>query len=579
MANGSFLRRFRWQILLAVVAVVAIGVLLWGQKPATAPNTVNSGPVPKRGGVYTEALIGHLSRLNPLLDGGNQVDRDVDRVLNCGLVRFDARGLPQPSLAESWGISADGAVYNFAIRKNAKWHDGKPVTADDVLFTIELMRSDALPLPPAIRSLWKSVKVKKFNDYTFQIRLPEPYAPFLDYLTFGILPKHVWKDVPPSEIINSPKNLQPIGCGPYQFDSLVVKDGKITGVALKAFKGYYEGHPFIERVVFRYYDTPEQALQAYKDGEVLGIQRITNDILKPALAEPALNFYTARLPRMTLIYLNLGNQEVPFFKDKNVRKALYLGLNRQWMIDHVLNGQAMIATGPIFPGTWAYYNKLKPIPYDPDRAISILKKDKFVIPAGGGDVREKDGKPLAFELVYPDDEVHAALAKEIQRDWSALGVKATLKAVPYEKLITDYLEPRTYQAALVDIDLTRSPDPDPYPFWHQTQVTNGQNYAMWDNRRASEYLEQARITPDIIKRQKLYYNFQVIFEEELPALPLFYPVYTYAVDKRVGGVQLGPVFDISDRFNRINKWYLAVQAGGAKAQAGNTPASTGTPSP
>lgn len=575
--TGGFLRRFRWQLLLAVVAVVAIGVLLWGQKPATAPGTVNTGPVPKRGGVYTEALIGHLSRLNPLLDARNQADRDVDKVLNCSLVQFDARGLPQPALAESWGISADGTIYNFALRKNAKWHDGTPVTADDVLFTIDLMRSDALPLPPSVRALWKTVKAKKFNDYTIQLQLPEAYAPFLDHLTFGILPKHIWQGVSPAKIVDSPQNLRPIGCGPYKFDSLIVKNGKITGVALKAFDGYYEGRPYIDRVVFRYYDTPQQAMQAYKDGEVLGIQRITEDILKPALAEPTLNFYTARLPRMTLILFNLGNQEVSFLKDKNVRKALYLALNRRWMIDHILDGQAMIATGPIFPGTWAYYDKLKPTPYDPHQAVSILKKDKFVIPASGGNVREKDGTPLAFELVYPDDKTHTALAKEIQRDWAAIGVKVTLKAVPYEKLITDFLEPRTYQVALADLDLSRSPDPDPYPFWHQTQATNGQNYTMWDNRRASEYLEQARVTPDIIKRQKLYYNFQVIFNEELPALPLFYPVYTYAVDERVGGVRLGPVFDISDRFNHINKWFLAVQAGGAKPSTTATPTVTPTP--
>ncbi|NPA92927.1 MAG: peptide ABC transporter substrate-binding protein [Chloroflexi bacterium] len=574
-SSRSFFHRFRWQLLLALMAAIAVAFLLWGQQPSgTTPASV--APAPKRGGVYTEALIGSLSRLNPLLDSGNQPDRDVDRLLYCRLVQFDATGLPQPGLAESWGISQDGTTYNVALRTDALWHDGQPVTADDVLFTVELLRSDALPIPPDIRALWKAVTVKKFDDHTLQFHLPEPFAPFLDYLSFGILPKHIWEDVPAEQMVNAPQNLEPVGCGPYRFDRLVVEDGQIQGVALKAFDDYFDGRPYIDRVVFRYYPTAEAALQAYRDGEVLGIQEITNDILQSALREPNLNFYTTRLPRMTIIFFNLGNKEVGFLQDKVVRQALYLGLNRQWMIDHVLNGQALEATGPIFPGTWAYYDKLHPTPYDPDKAIAMLKEAKYVIPAGGGNVREKDGQPLAFTLVYPDDAQHQALAEAIQHDWQQLGVGVTLQAVSYEKLLADYLEPRTYEVALVDLDFSRSPDPDPYPFWHQTQATNGQNYSMWNNRRASEYLEQARITPDITKRQKLYYNFQVLFEKELPALPLFYPVYTYAVDAQVGGIRLGPVFDLSDRFRNITQWYLVARP---KAAPLTTESVTTTPTP
>ncbi len=556
--QSSFFRRFRWQLLLALMAAIAVAFLLLGQKPpATTPGSV--APAPKRGGVYTEALIGTISRLNPLLDSGNQPDRDVDRLLYCSLIVFDARGLPQPGIAESWGISHDGTTYNFALRKDAKWHDGQPVTVDDVIFTIQLMSNDAIPLPPDIRALWKAVKYKALDAHTLQLRLPEAFAPFLDYLTFGILPKHVWENIPPEQMVNAPQNLEPVGCGPYRFDHLVVENGKIKGIALRAFDDYFGGRPYIDRMVFRYYPTAQEALQAYRDGEVLGIQRITPDILADALRERNLNFYTTRLPRMTLVLFNLGNKEVGFLQDKTVRHALYLGLNRRWMIDHVLDGQAFEATGPIFPGTWAYYDKLQPTPYNPDKAISLLKDDKFVIPAGGGNVREKNGQPLAFTLVYPDDAHHAALAQAIQHDWAALGVKVTLKGVPYEKLIANYLDPRTYEVALVDLDLTRSPDPDPYPFWHQSQATNGQNYTMWDNRRASEYLEQARITPDIAQRQKLYYNFQVLFQKELPALPLFYPVYTYAVDEQVGGIRIGPVFDLSDRFRNVTQWFLVAQ--------------------
>jgi len=128
--------------------------------------------------------------------------------------------------------------------------------------------------------------------------------------------------------------------------------------------------------------------------------------------------------------------------------------------------------------------------------------------------------------------------------------------VPYDELVGLHLDTRLYQAALVDLNLSRSPDPDPYPFWHQAQISGGQNYARWDDRQASEYLEQARITVDLADRQRLYNNFQVRFSAELPALPLYYPVYTYAVTADVQGVSIGPLFDVSDRFSNITNWYL-----------------------
>jgi peptide/nickel transport system substrate-binding protein len=135
-----------------------------------------------------------------------------------------------------------------------------------------------------------------------------------------------------------------------------------------------------------------------------------------------------------------------------------------------------------------------------------------------------------------------------------------LKAVPYAELLSDYLEPRKYQAALVEINLARSPDPDPYPFWHQAQISNGQNYSQWDDRQVSEYLEQARVSSDLAERTRRYRNFQVRFAAELPALPLYYPVYSYAIDGSVRGVSVGPLYDPADRFNTILNWYLKTRS-------------------
>ena len=148
------------------------------------------------------------------------------------------------------------------------------------------------------------------------------------------------------------------------------------------------------------------------------------------------------------------------------------------------------------------------------------------------------------------------MAEYVQRDWAKLGVQVSLVAMPYEQLIHENLANRQYEAALVDLNLSYTPDPDPYPFWHQAEATGGQNYAQWDNRAASEYLERARVTADINERARLYRNFQVIFADELPALPLYFPTYTFAVDAQVNSVQAAPLYDTSDRFNSIADWHL-----------------------
>ena len=546
------MKRLRWQILVVFVTLVVVAVLLLSQQPVVTPLL----PQATTGGVYTEALVGSMGRLNPLLDWNNSADRDIDRLIYSGLMRFDARGLPQPDLAESWGASADGTIYNFTLRSNALWQDGAPVTSDDVLFTIDMIKSAGSLFPQDIKDLWGKIDVKRLDDKTIKFTLPEPFAPFLDYLTFGVLPKHLLESVSPDQLATSDFNLKPVGSGPYKFDHLIVEGSQIKGVVLTLNEKYYLQKPYILQVVFRYYPDSVKAFDAYKQGEVLGVSQLTADVLQQALLEPNLSVYTSRLPQMSLVFLNLNNPTVPFLQNAQVRRALLMGLNRSAIISSYLQGQAIVADGPILPGSWAYYDGIEHIDYDPEAAAALLKGEGYVIPASGGDVREKDGQALNFTLVHPDDALHTQIAQAIQANWALIGVHVDLQAVPYASLVSDYLAPRSYQAALADLNTARTPDPDPYPFWHQAEATGGQNYSQWDNRTASEYLESARTQTDFTVRARLYRNFQVIFAKELPSLPLYYPVYSYGVDAQVQGVQVAPLYDTSDRLAFISDWYL-----------------------
>lgn len=548
------MKKLRWQILVVILTLVVVGILLLTQQPGLNPIL----PQATSGGIYTEGLVGSFGRLNPILDLNNPADRDIDRLLFSALFKFDSRGIPQPDLAESWGVTPDGTIYNVTIRAEAVWHDGQPVTTQDVLFTLSLLRSQYSAYPADVRALWDEVEVTLLSDKTIKFTLAEPFVPFLDYLTFGVLPKHLLENVPADQIANADFNLKPVGSGPYRFDRLVVENSQVTGVVLAGSENYYGKSPFVQQIVFRYYPTAQAAMDAYQQGEVLGLSQITTDILPAALIEKNLALYSSRLPKMSIILFNLKNTEVAFFQEKNVRRALMLGLNRQWMVDTYLHSQAIVADSPILPGTWAYYAGVPHIDYDPDAAIALLKAESYVLPADGT-LRAKDSQQLAFTLLYPDDELHAKLAQAIQKDWAIIGVQVNLQAVSFDSLLNDYLIPRDYQAALVELDLSRSPDPDPYPFWHQSEATGGQNYSQWDNRTASEYLEQARVLVDMDIRARLYRNFQSIFAKELPALPLYYPVYTYGVDVRMRGVQLPPLFEPSDRFNNVSDWYLVTR--------------------
>jgi len=230
-------------------------------------------------------------------------------------------------------------------------------------------------------------------------------------------------------------------------------------------------------------------------------------------------------------------------------------INRPRIIDRVYRGQAVPANGPIMPGTWAYYQDLESINYDLAEAQRRFEAMDVVYDEESELYLTDNGLEIALTLLHPSTEKHTQIAEFIQKDWEALGVNVILEPKPYEQVLAD-LEARAYETALVDINLMRSPDPDPYPFWGQAQVVSGQNYADWDNRSASELLEQARMTVDLGERERLYRNFQVLFMREIPSLPLFYSTFTYAISTDINGIVLGPIFEPGDRFNNVNEWFV-----------------------
>jgi peptide/nickel transport system substrate-binding protein len=551
------MKKFRWQLTIIFLTGLIVGILLLLERGGggVVPSTAN----PTKGGVYTEALVGQFKRLNPLLDRNNQSDMDIDRLIFSGLIRFDSRGLPVADLAESWNVSGDGTIYNVTLKKDLKWHDGHTITTADVAFTVGMMRSGGDVISADVKSFWDAVKVVTLDDTHMQFVLPEAYAPFIDYLSFGLLPEHILGDQSIDQIVNSPFNLNPIGSGPYKVTSIESENNVITGITLDAFKDYAGNAPYISQIVFKYYPDSASAFKAYQDGLVQGVSQITLDVLPAALADPSLSLYTSRLPEISMVLLNLNDEAVKFFQNANIRKALYMGIDRQAIINKVLNGQGIRANGVIFPESWAYLSSLTDIEYDPAQAALILKEEGYVITEEGSTVRKNGDTTLKFVFSYPEDETHKAIAEMIQKGWQALGADVTLEPIPGDLFVSEKLSSRGYQAALVDLNLSSTPDPDPYPFWDRSEIASGQNYSQWDNRVVSDILEQARTTTDLTERTRLYHNFQAIFAQELPSLPLYYPVYNYGINRQVQGATIGPLIDTSYRFDSITSWYLVAK--------------------
>lgn len=554
-------RHVRWQAVIAILGIILLGALL-----SYAAYNFPSSLAPARGGTYVEGVAGSPQYLNPLLGHFNEVDRDLAALLFNGLTTLDERGAVVPDLATRWEISEDGRVYTFYLRDDVRWHDGAPFTADDVIYTIGLMQSPDFSWAPWLSSLWQSVQVEKVDDYTVRFTLDEPFTPFLDHTTIGILPAHLWSRYQVSELNNAQLNIRPVGTGPWQLVQIDAEHARLEP------NPFYRGPlPFLGALEFRFYPDMGRLFAAFERDEVNAIGHIFPDDVRSALRLRNLNLFSSVLPGYTLVYLNQNSANVPFLQDRTIRQALLLALDRQKLVDEALQGQGVVAHSPIQPDSWAHDASVTQYPYDPDRARALLDSAGWIDTDGDG-VRDKDGKPLEFTLLTTDATDQMALGQNIARQWGAIGVRLVPQAITFAGLVADHLSTHNYDAALVSWEL--SGDPDPYPLWHSTEIEGGQNYGLWNNRQADETMEAARRTSDVNQRIDLLKDFQALFAEEVPALLLYHPVYSFGVHDKVRGVTISKLNGSGDRFRAASDWYIAterISTGAARRLDNSTP--------
>lgn len=515
--------------------------------------------IPAYGKEYSEALIGEPQFINPILISANDVDRDISELVYSGLMNYDKNGNLVGDLATSYEISEDGKEYIFHLRDGVLWHDGKKFTADDVVFTVSSIINPVYSSP--LRSSWQGIKVEKLDDLTVKFTLNNVYAPFLEKTTLGIIPKHIWESIDPKNIILAPANLKPTGTGPFMASKFTKNtSGHITAFYLEANDSYYKKRPYLDSIVFRFYDDEEQAINAYQKNDVLGISNISskNQFL---LNYKDTNIQKLNIPKYFAVFLN-QNQSI-ILSDEKIRKALAMATDKKALVKEIFIGEATIINSPILPNLKEYNDQLEGIEFSPDEAKEVLEKAGWTDEDGDG-IREKtlskgkDPVKLEITLATSDFSDLAKTADMIRKQWLNIGVNVNIENYGIEELKQNIIKTRKYDALLFGEVLSHNPDP--FAFWHSSQKKDpGLNLSLYSNKDADKLLEEARQTLDPEERSKKLKEFQKILTAEVPAIFLYSPTYLYPISKEVKGTDVKDITIPSKRFLNIENWYIKTQ--------------------
>lgn len=605
----------------SLTAWIAVVVLVVAAPVLVARGYFNvTEVVPMQGGEYVEALVGTPQYINPLLSSLSDVDSDIGRLVFSGLFRETDQQTLEYDLITNYTISDDELTYTFYLRSDVKWHDGDPLTADDVLFTIGSIQDTQYQSPLA--SALTGVDAEKIDDYSFSLVLPEPFAPFLSSLTFGILPQHKWYDVPAQNFRLTELNVRPIGSGPYKFKELV-KDGNgnMKSYTLEVNTEYYDTQANIQDITFLFYPDITGAVVALQKRQVEGLAFFPQADLEPILdSNKNASASALRIPQYTAVFFNQKQSDV--LTNDTVRKALATSVDRGGVITDALNGAAEPIYSAILPGYVGHNPEVEKYEYDLIEANRLLEEDGWVYPTDeelaereekaaaaeeaaaqeeeaatdeeaesteGADgeestadsetdttettpvveevedttaanddfvPREKDGQKLEFTIATVDLPEYFATLSVLQERWEQIGAKVNVDLYSAQDIQTLIIKKRDYEALLFG-QIVGS-DPDPYAFWHSSQQTHpGLALSIFRDKEVDQLLDEARKTNDDNERRLKYLHFQNNIADEIPAIFLYNPQYNYAVHEKVQGIHPDQYIAVpSDRFAGITSWYI-----------------------
>ncbi|OIO32487.1 MAG: hypothetical protein COZ49_01630 [Candidatus Yonathbacteria bacterium CG_4_10_14_3_um_filter_47_65] len=562
---ATIVRRFTpgeqviFTVFFAILAISVFG-LLW------SVNARLSVEVPTQGGSYAEGVIGAPHLINPIFAVSDS-DKDLSALIYSGLLRAKSGGGFENDLAEGYTVSDDELIYTFKLKDDLYWHDGMPISADDVVFTVNIAKSDhqnnILKNPKSAE--WEGITIEKTTDREVRFTLSHPYAKFLVNATLGILPKHIWGNIDPTQFAFSIYNAQPIGSGPYKIKS--VKHGKkgsediVEYYDLSPFKKFALGEPFIKDVRIHFYPNAEQLLYGFTHGKIGGMTTASSELAaETATREDGIHAVrTSALPITFGVFFNQNQSSV--LADKNVRKALNVSIDRETVIKNVLNGYATAIDSPVPPGATGYRDMAPStlsMEEKIEKAKTILEDAGWVYNETSG-IREKkvkgDVQTLTFSISTSNVPQLENTADILKTTWGKLGASVEIKIFEIGDLKENVIRPRKYDSLLFGNFIEQSSDL--FSFWHSSKrLDPGQNIALYTNITVDKLLEGTRSIANRDEQIEKYEAFEDEIRKDIPAVFIYSPDFMYLVPKKIQGMTLEQITVPSERFLDIYQWYI-----------------------
>jgi len=517
--------------------------------------------MPFSGGSISEGIIGTPRFINPVL-ANSPADQDLVALIYSGLMRKNTDGTLIPDLAEKYDMSKDGLTYTFTLKDKIYFQDGKTITADDVIFTVNEAKDPIIKSPRKMD--WDGVTAAKIDNRTIRFTLKQPYPSFLENATLGIMPASLWNKSP-IELNNA--NTNPVGSGPYMIKSASQESsGVINSYELKPFEKFILGEPYIQTMNLHFYSNEDDLIKALENGEVDQISSITPlnaDILK----ERNYQIESSVLPRIFGLFFNQNQNHL--FTDKVITKTIDQAIDKDKIVRDVLFGYGIAIDGPIPPNLVAYQklNGKNNVARDQilQNAQNILTKDGWVKGTDGflqktiTDKNKKKTKTtLGFSISTGNAPDLTKTAESIKQDLSAIGMKVDIKTFEVGNLNQSVIRPRKYDALLFGQIINH--ESDLFAFWHSSQRKDpGLNIAMYTNTKVDKILEDASITVDEQSRIKKYAQFEAEIKKDMPAVFLYSPNFIYVVSDNLKGFSIDHIISPADRFLNVYSWYTETE--------------------
>lgn len=555
IAIASFSKKERVVFLFFVSTLIISAVFL-----LQAVNKSFMVSVPREGGDLKEGIIGSPRFVNPIL-AYSSTDNDLVSVIYSGLMRKDNNGNLIPDLAEKYEVSKDGLTYTFTLKNKIFFHNGNPVTTDDILFTINTIKDPVIKSPQ--KAKWDGVDIEKKDEKTIQFFLKKPYVSFLENTTIGILPESLWKDEKNTPIEVNELNTKPIGSGPYKLKSFSKESsGLINSYKLTYFNKFALGKPNIKNIIFNFYPNENDLITALLNNEIEQASSITPENAEMLKGKKYI-IKSSTLPRVFGLFFNQNQNQI--FTNKKLVEAINLAIDKDKIVKEVLFGYGIAINDPIPPNIIAYQKLQKEVKNVQEenliKAQEILTKDGWKKGADGILERttvvkkKKSVERLEFSISTGNSIELSKTAEMIKQDLVSLGMSVSIKTFEMGNLNQSVIRPRQYDVLLFGQVVNQ--ETDLFAFWHSTQRNYpGLNVAMYTNTKVDKILEDASTTTDDVSRIKKYIQFEDEIKKDMPAVFLYSPSFIYVISKNLKGINIDRINSSSSRFMDIYSWYL-----------------------